>query len=66
MTHVFHRLARENVAHQVLDPLLISLGRGRMPPVQTIELQQQGLSQVTGGVKRYFPRRCKHCRGHVR
>jgi hypothetical protein len=48
--HVINGLVREKAGHCILDPLLIGFGRGRMPPVQTIELQQQGLSQVTDGV----------------
>jgi hypothetical protein len=46
MAYILHGLARENTAHLALDPLLIGLGRSRMPPVQTIKLQQQGLSQM--------------------
>jgi hypothetical protein len=46
MTYTVYRLARENVAHQLLDPLLISFGSSRVPPVQTIELQQHRLSVV--------------------
>lgn len=37
-THIVYRLVGEDVAHQLLDPLLIGLGRSRVPPVQTVEL----------------------------
>jgi len=38
-TYTVYVLVRENVAHQLLDPFLISFGSSRVPPVQTIELQ---------------------------
>jgi len=41
---VLHGLARENTAHLVLDPLLIGLGRSRMPSVQTIELNTANIA----------------------
>jgi hypothetical protein len=46
MTYILHGLSREGIGHQVLDPLLIGLGRSSMPPIQTIELEQQGRSRV--------------------
>jgi hypothetical protein len=51
MTYVLHRLARESIDHQVLDPFLIGLGRSRMPSVQTIKLEQQRLSRVKPAIK---------------
>ena len=50
-TYAVYRLVREDVAHQLLDPLLISLGSRRVPTVQTIELQRHGLSGVKNGHK---------------
>jgi len=46
MTYVLHGLAGENVAHQLLHPLLIGLRRSRVPPVQAVELEWHRLSQV--------------------
>jgi hypothetical protein len=40
MTYIGHGLTREGAGHQVLDPLLIGLGRSRVPAVQGIELQE--------------------------
>jgi hypothetical protein len=49
-TYTVYRFVREDVAHQLLDPFLISLRSSRVPPVQTVELQGHGLS----GAKTYI------------
>jgi hypothetical protein len=41
-----YRLAREDLGHQFLNPLLIGLRSSRVPPVQAIELQQYEPSVV--------------------
>ena len=38
MTYILHGLSREDTVHHVLNKLLVSFGRSRMPPVQRIEL----------------------------
>jgi hypothetical protein len=50
MTYIIYCLARENATHQLLDPFLISFGSSRMPPVQTVELQQHRLSGVRADI----------------
>jgi hypothetical protein len=51
MTYILYGLSGEGIGHQVLDPLLIGLGCSSMPPIQTIELEQQGRSQVKLDIK---------------
>jgi hypothetical protein len=49
MTYVLNRLAGEDVAHQSLHPLLISLRSSCVPSVQAVELEWHHMSQVMDG-----------------